>query len=173
MKVYDILRRVVCCFFCFLALGLQAREVSEQDLKAAYLYNFALFTTWPTESSAAMVFCVFKRDTLSASLEALQGKKIRNRPITVRRIDAPEEVHACDVVFLGAGESEVFPKVLEVINDSNILTVTDSSDALRRQMAINMAFEGNKLIFEVNLVSARRANLTFSSKLLNLAKSVN
>ncbi len=173
MKIFIFLQKVVFCLFCFLALDAQAQGVSEHDLKAAYLYNFALFTTWPAETGAAMVFCVFVQDPLSGPLEALQGKKVRSRPIILRRINSPEEVRTCDVMFLGAGESEVFMKVLEAINDSNILTVTDSPDPLRRQMAINMAFEGNRLIFEVNMSSAHRAKLTFSSKLLNLARSVN
>jgi hypothetical protein len=171
MNIQPLLRILLCLLY-FHVTAVQSQEVSEYELKVAYLYNFALFTKWPTESSGALVFCVFRQDPLSGPLEVLQSRKIRNRPITLRRIISPEEVHTCDLIFLGATESDVFPKVLELIKTSNILTITDSTDLLRKEMAINMAFEDKRLIFEVNLASARRANLTFSSKLLNLAKSV-
>ena len=170
MKIQQVLG--ILCFLCVQTFSVQAQEVSEYELKVAYLYNFALFTTWPGESNAAMVFCVFRQDPLSAPLEALQGRRVRNRPIELRRIISPEEISTCDLLFLSATESDIFPKVLELIKTSNILTVTDSTDSLRKEMAINMAFEDKRLIFEVNQAIARRANLTFSSKLLNLARSV-
>jgi uncharacterized protein DUF4154 len=170
MRIHQLFR-VLLCFLYLQSWDALAQEVSEYELKVAYIYNFALFTTWPSESNTAIVFCIFRQDPLSSAIEALQGRKIRNRPITIRKIILPEEVHTCDLIFLGATQSEAFPKVLELIKNSNILTITDSTDQLRKEMAINMAFEDKRLIFEVNLASARRANLQFSSKLLNLTKS--
>lgn len=150
--------------------------MSEYELKAAYLYNFALFTTWPvdrmTEDGAAMVFCVLGQPSLAASLAALQTRKIRDRPIVVRQIVAPEEGRACHVLYLDA-EHEALPKVLAVVRAAGTLTVTDAPPPLRRETVINMALEGNRLVFDVNLASARREGLTLSSKLLKLARSVN
>jgi hypothetical protein len=149
-----------------------AQGVPEYGLKVAYLYNFALLTTWPTESSAAMVFCVLENDPMRTHIEALQAKKVRNRPIIMKWISAPEEARACDVLYLDAAQHELLPKVVESVRNLSILTVTDSPDPLRTEMAINLRLEGNKLVFDVNIASVRRARLSLSSRLLSLARNV-
>lgn len=163
---------------CLLATGARAAPtVSESELKAAYLYNFALFTTWPAdklaEDGSAMVFCVIGQDPLAASMGGLQSRKIRDRRIVVKQVVAPEEGRGCHVLYLGAGGFEAMPAMLEAVRDSGTLTVTDTLDPLRREMVINMLVENGRLAFDVNLSSARRAGLILSSKLLNLARSVN
>lgn len=153
-----------------------AAEVSEYELKAAYLYNFALFTTWPSDrladASAAMTFCVLGQTPLASALTGLQSRKLRDRRIVVKQIASPEEVRSCHVLFIGAGEYGNLPKVVEAVRDSGTLTVTDALDPLSSEAAISMMIENGRLVFDVNLPSAQRARLTLSSKLLKLARSV-
>lgn len=153
-----------------------AAEVSEYELKAAYLYNFALFTTWPSdrlaEPGAAMTFCVLGQTPLAGTLAGLQARKLRERRIMVKQIASPEEGRSCHVLFIGAGEYGNLPKVMEAMRDSGTLTVTDALDPLGSEAAISMMIENGRLVFDVNLHSAQRARLTLSSKLLNLARSV-
>jgi hypothetical protein len=87
-------------------------------------------------------------------------------------ISAPEEARACDVLYLDAAQHELLPKVVESVRNLSILTVTDSPDPLRTEMAINLRLEGNKLVFDVNIASVRRARLSLSSRLLSLARNV-
>jgi hypothetical protein len=150
-----------------------AGTVPEYELKAAYLYNFALLTTWPTESAAPMIFCVLEHDPLSTQLALLQARKIHNRSIIVKEIVMPEEARACDVLYLDAVQHEVLLAIVDIVRNASILTVTDSLDSARTELVINMRLEASRLVFDVNMASARRAKLTFSSKLLNLAKSIN
>lgn len=151
--------------------------VSEYELKAAYLYNFALFTTWPPEKMAAdgsaLVFCVIAQDAQVASISGLQSKKIRDRSILVRPIISPEDGRGCHVLFIGANGAEILPKLLEIVRDAATLTVTDIADSALRDTIISMAIENGRLAFDVNLLNARRARLTLSSKLLKLARSAN
>lgn len=162
-------------------LGVQAYAmpvtVPEYELKAAYLYNFALFTTWPPDKmpddGSAIVFCVLAQDAQTASISGLQAKKIRDRSILMRQIASPEEGRGCHVLFVGAGGAEAMPKVLEAVRDSGTLTVTDVADPTRKEAVISMAIENGRLAFDVNLFNARRARLTLSSKLLKLARSAN
>lgn len=153
-----------------------AAEVSEYELKAAYLYNFALFTTWPADrladNSAAMTFCVLGQTPLASALSGLQAKKIRDRNIVVKQVATPEQGRNCHVLFIGAGEYEQVPKVVDAVRDSGTLTVTDSRDPSSSETAISMMIENGRLVFDVNLPSAQRARLTLSSKLLKLARSV-
>lgn len=171
-------RKVSALFLgCLLLTGAcMAEEVSEYELKAAYLYNFALFTTWPADrladSGAPMTFCVLGQTPLAGALTDLQARKIRGRNIVVKQIAAAEDGRTCHVLFLGAGEHEKSPKMMEAVRDSGTLTVSDSFDPLSSDAVINMMIENGRLVFDVNLPGARRARLTLSSKLLKLARSV-
>ena len=165
------------CLMAAHAHALPPVAVSEYELKAAYLYNFALFTTWPPEKMAedgsAIVFCVIAQEAQVASISGLQSKKLRDRSILVRPIMSSEDGRGCHVLFIGANGAEILPKLLEVVRDAGTLTVTDIADVARKDTVISMAIENGRLAFDVNLLNARRARLTLSSKLLKLARSAN
>jgi hypothetical protein len=165
------------CMTGFAAWAMPPTAVSEYELKAAYLYNFALFTTWPQErmeeKDASLVFCVFAQDAQAASIAGLQARKIRDRSIQVRKIEVPEDGRGCHVLFFGAKSTEGIPSILEVVRDTGTLTVTDVPDSTRKEAVISMAIENGRLAFDVNLFNARRARLTLSSKLLKLARYTN
>jgi len=181
MKSCGLSKRIILfAWGCLLAVGTYAMPplaVSEYELKAAYLYNFALFTTWPQEKMADgnpnMIFCVVAQDAQSASISNLQSKKIRDRSILVRQISLPEEGRGCHVLFFDANAMEAVPKLLEAVRDTGTLTVTDMPDMMRKDAVISMVIENGRLAFDVNLFNARRARLILSSKLLKLARSAN
>ena len=151
--------------------------VAEYELQAAYLYNFALFTTWPAEGRAdeegALQFCVATQEPQAAAIAGLQTRKVRQRSIQVRQLESADQGAECDVLFIGAKGMEQLPELLAAIRDSDTLTVTDLRDGVAwREAAIGMAVENGRLAFDVNLLNVRRARLTLSSKLLKLARSV-
>lgn len=150
--------------------------VAEHELKAAYLYNFAVFTTWPADRSAqegALNFCVYAGETQAVSLSALQARKIRERSIQIRQVLTPEDTAGCHVLFVGGKSVDEALPMLEAVRDSATLSVTDISDMARNFAVISMVLDKGKLAFDVNLQNARRARLVLSSKLLNLARSAN
>ena len=181
MKAGVFLQRIIllalCCVMGYEAWAMPPAAVSEYELKAAYLYNFALFTTWPQdrmeERDSPLVFCVFAQDAQAASIAGLQARKIRERSIQVRQVATPDDGRGCHVLFIGAKSTEVIPSILEIVRDSGTLTVTDVSDSIRKEAVISMAIENGRLAFDVNLYNARRARLTLSSKLLKLARYAN
>lgn len=167
------LRGLILWLGCVLAVeGHAASAVSEYDLKAAYIYNFALFTAWPTDKSddaSPMSFCVTGQSPLAGAMEGLKNRKIRDRRIVIREIASPEEGASCHVLYLDAS---AMSSLVQSVRDTGTLTVSDTSDPLSMEAVINMAVENGKLVFDVNLQNARRAKLTLSSKLLKLARNV-
>ena len=150
--------------------------VAEHELKAAYLYNFAMFTTWPTDKSGqegALNFCVYAGEAQTASLASLQVRKIRERSIQVRQVLSPMDTAGCHVLFVSGKSGNEAMSMLESVRDNATLTVTDAPDTARSSAVISMALDNGKLAFDVNLQNARRARLLLSSKLLNLARSAN
>ena len=149
-----------------------ADELPEYRLKAAFLYNFALFTEWPADVGNTLRLCVFGPDPFGAELDGLQGKAVGERSITVQRKTSLDGLKHCQIVFIAAAAAGQLPRVLEALDGQTVLTVADSAGATRQGSALNMAVSQNKISFEANLKAARAAKLNLSSKLLRLATEV-
>src|ERR1700691_3755800 len=75
-------------------------DLPEYRLKAAFLYNFALFTEWPADIGSTLNLCVYGRDPFGEEINALQGKPAGNRRIVVHRVTRVEGLSVCQVVFI-------------------------------------------------------------------------
>ena len=155
-----------------LATATCAEELPEYRLKAAFLYNFVLFTEWPAELNNTIVLCIRGRNPFGEEIDALQGKAVGVRSIDVRRKGGSEPLKGCNVVFIPASAIDGLGRLIEELRDSPVLTVADSPGAVRRGVILGMAVSQNKITFEANLQAARTARLGLSSKLLRLAAEV-
>jgi len=154
------------------ALPALADDLSEYRLKAAFLFNFALFTEWPAEVGSVLNLCIDGTDPFGKEIDVLQGKAVGSRTIEVQRKRVGESLKDCQIVFIAPSAIGALPQVLESARGRPVLTVADSVDAVRRGAMLNLAVNQNKVSFEVNLQAARAAGLTLSSKLLRLASGV-
>jgi YfiR/HmsC-like len=150
----------------------RSEDFPEYRLKAAFVYNFALFTEWPAEVGSTINLCVFGQDPFGKEIDALQGKAVNGRSIAVQRKDIGEPLKSCQIVFVTASAIEALPRMLESLHGIPALTVADSPRAARQGVALNMAVVQNKVSFEANLQAAHAAQLNISSKLLRLATEV-
>lgn len=150
----------------------RADELPEYRLKAAFLYNFALFTEWPAEVGGTLNLCIHGPDPFGKEIDALQGKVVGGRSIVVQRKAAGEPLNGCQIVFVAPAAIGTLPRVLEAVRGRPVLTVADSAGAVRQGAALNLAVDQNKVSFEANLLAARGAGLNLSSKLLRLATEV-
>lgn len=166
------LRVLVAWWFVSLAPVASADALPEYRLKAAFLYNFAVFTEWPSEVGGTLNVCIHGQDPFGKDVDALQGKAAGARTLAIQRRSAGESLKGCQVVFIAASAMGGLPRVLEELRDAPVLTVADTPGAARQGVALNMAVAQNKVTFEANLLAARAAHLTLSSKLLRLATEV-
>ena len=150
----------------------RADDLPEYRLKAAFLYNFALFTEWPAEVGSTLNLCVHGSDPFGRELDALAGKAVGVRSLAVQRKGNSEPLKGCHIVFIAAPAIASLPRVLDELRDTPALTVADTPGAARQGVALNMAVAQNRIAFEANLQAARAAHLNLSSKLLRLATEV-
>ena len=71
----------------------------EYLIKAAYLYNFAMFVDWPAASFARrdspIVIGVLGSDPFGAALdETVRNKSVNNRPIRIDRLQSTQDLVA-------------------------------------------------------------------------------
>lgn len=150
----------------------QTNDLPEYRLKAAFLYNFALFTEWPAEVGKTINLCVVGRDPFGKELDELQGKALGERSIAVLRKGVNEPLRSCQVLFIPESSIAGLPRMLEELRDRPVLTVADCPSSAGQAVALNMSVVQNKVTFEANVVAARTQRLTLSSKLLRLATKV-
>lgn len=162
------------CLLALLCLALAARadELPEYRLKAAFVYNFALFTEWPADVGGTLNLCISGTDPFGQEIDALQGKAVGGRSIAVQRKGAGESLASCQIVFVATGAIGTLPRVLEGLRGRPVLTVADSPGAARDGVALNLAVDQSKVSFQANLQAARGAGLNLSAKLLRLATEV-
>jgi hypothetical protein len=160
-----------------LALGALApparcEELPEYRLKAAFLYNFALFTEWGADVGPTLNLCLYGRNPFGEEVNGLEGKAVGDRHIAVHRITDIEPLKACQLVFIADAANGNLPRVLASLRGAAVLTVADSQGAVDQGVVLNMNVVNNRVTFEANLAAARDAKLSLSSKLLRLATKV-
>lgn len=154
-----------------------APQSPEYLIKAAYLYNFAMFVDWPAEafpaSGAPIVIGVVGADPFGWALDRMvQDKRINNRPIVVERFKLGDDLKRCHILFVSPAESARIGDLVQRVGSQAVLIVGDESDTVSKGGTIAFTVKNDKVGFEINLAAARRARLTISSKLLNLAQAV-
>jgi hypothetical protein len=173
------LRCATAAFVCLLFAGSSAlgqQKPSEYQVEAAYLYNFGRFVEWPAKGTNAPGFftiCVLGEDPFGHALDAiLAGETIGNQRVVARRISSPQTLGDCQILFISSSEAKRLNKIIEALDRSAILTVSDIPQFSQRQGMIQFVLEENRIRFEVNLTATQRAGLTLSSELLKVATAV-
>lgn len=144
----------------------------EYALKAAVLYNFALFTEWPKALGHDVVLCVLGSEAFGPELDALDGEPVGERALVVRRLSRMDPLIECNLVFISGTAQGVLPSVLASLAGRPVLTVAESPGAAEAGVGINLGLEASRLTFEINLGAVRASGLELSSKLLRLAGTV-
>ena len=149
----------------------------EYDLKAAFLFNFAQFVEWPPESlhdvNSLFVIGVLGLDPFGKSLdEIVANETVRDRRIVIRRCRTLQEAANCHILFISRSESARLNDILEFLDGKSVLTVSDADGFSVRGGMIHFVVVQNKLQVKINLVAAKAARVTISSKLLRQAEIV-
>jgi hypothetical protein len=166
---------LVTALVAVLALTCRADAPSlEYQVKAAFLYNFTQFVTWPKESfsgdSAPFVVAVIGNDPFSGALEqAMENKTVHERPIVIKHFASVDDLGSCQILFVPAAEDDSLSKIMTKLGTSAVLTVGESESILTSGGGIRLYPDGNKIRFEISPGSTDRAGLKVSAKLMKLA----
>jgi len=156
----------------FLEDAAWAADVARADeLKAAYLFNFAKLVEWPASSLAdTLTICFVGASGVHDAFKRAAGdKQVGTRRIVVRPMAGSEPRTGCDVLYLDAALPGL--QLPESVNPGT-LTVSDGAGFAAHGGMIELFAEGNRLRFNINLPSAQRAGLRISSNLLQLAAHI-
>lgn len=146
----------------------------EYQIKAAFLFNFAQFTEWPTNtftsSNAPIVIGVMGIDPFGRVLDnTVRGETINGHKLVIERYRRVEEIGACHILFISQSENRRVERILNHLKGKPVLTVGDMDAAVGHDVAIRFFEENNKLRIHINPDAVAQARLTLSSKLLRAA----
>lgn len=180
---------LVVALMTLLSLPANAAQVDEYELKTVYLYNFALFTIWPSNvfpEGNSIVICTMGNDQFGSHIEQLQGRTVRGKQLSIRRGVTLEQASSCHILYIAENDQEKMAAILEALRGKSVLTVSDITqtqpkitggegnlaiDKASRCM-ITLILEDKRLMFEVDSMAVQQAGLTMSSRLLHLARHI-
>jgi len=167
------------CAIAFLLLGsltARAQLSREYQLKAVFLYNFALFTEWPTNAFAddksPIIIGIVGADPFGSVLEqTVHGENAGGHPLVVQHFPRAADIKTCHLLFIPQSETRHVGEILKIVGDKPVLTVADADTPLTANVMIRFIVENNKVHFRINEPAARAANISLSSKLLRVAET--
>lgn len=154
-------------------------EAKLYELKAAFLYNFAKFVSWPQDAfeddAAPLTLCVLGSPAARRAVGGLEGSLVRGRSLALVGCDpggteAPAPRRPPHILFVAKGEDHA--SILAHYTDKPVLTVGEAASFATAGGIINFYEAANRLRFEVNLKAAHGAGISLSSQLLKLARIV-
>src|SRR5581483_8163273 len=83
--------------------GVPQAASAEDEVKAAFLFNFAKFVDWPPQSfptsDAPFTICVAGNAFEGALERIIQGETLDKRPLLVRLVPTGNDVRACQILY--------------------------------------------------------------------------
>jgi hypothetical protein len=155
-----------CAGLALLAATASRAQVPEAQLKAAYIYNFAMFTTWPPDPALQklpFVVCANPEAAMWTALQGYNGKPVNGRAWALSELARPKGGR-CDIAILPRGAER--PLNLA----TGTLVVRDGAG--HGGAAIILLDDDEHVRFDVDTQEGARNGLRFSSRLLRLARNV-
>ena len=152
-----------------------AESVSEDSVKAAFLYRFTDYVEWPAPALQGTQFTIAVLDDpgVAADLERIvAGHQVKGRTAQVKLIHGLKEAAAAQVIFVGSGDADVHRRFIARLTGQPVLIVTDEDHGLDEGSTVNFMLVDHKLRFEISLPAAARSGLKISSELLSVAARV-
>jgi hypothetical protein len=175
-----IVRWGVATSFCLLSLlplgAVQGTGPGEYEVKAAFLYNFALYLEWPAaalQGRATFTIGAVGKDVFAGSLEkTLKDRTAQGKPVEVLRFATADDVKPCQLLFVPYPERDQLARISKALQGSSTLIVSEFDGAARKGAVVNFYLEDKRVRIEVNPDAAARENLKVGAKVLRLSRIV-
>jgi len=149
------LARSLLALGCMAAAGRELRAqgappASEQEVKAAYLFNFSRYVDWPADAfdapEAPVNLCILGEPEFGGIVrEAVEGRRSRGRPVRVVEPDEPSQAADCHIAFLPSAPREA-RFWLHALRGAATLTVGDGPGFVANRIQFAMFREAARIV---------------------------
>ncbi|MCB1061181.1 MAG: YfiR family protein [Calditrichaeota bacterium] len=170
----------VAYLLAFLALVVSAgaaEKPSEYQIKAAFLYNFANFTTWPDSAfkseDSPLVIAVLGEDPFHGALDFVESKPTADgRMVEIVHAKSLATLPQCHLLFISESRSDYIASIVNHVKGNAILTIADESGACENGVMICFFNEDNRIRFHTNLDAIESSNLRIDPRVLKLGREI-
>ncbi len=160
-----------------LPAGIAAQDATDARLRAAFLFNFIQYVSWPSDPvpthRASLLIGIYQDPELAAAATSMvEGRTVGGRTIEVRVLVRLDQVEDLSVLYMGSTDPIEIARGLKVVEGLPVLTVGYADGFAARGGMINFVLEDRRMRFEVNRRTTEESGLRLSSQLLRLARIV-
>ncbi len=153
-----------------------AQTATAATITSAFLYNFAKFTEWPSDTLAAgqrISLCVIGDNAVADALEqTIKGHAIEGHELTVELVKADGSLRSCHLLYVSGLDAKRSLQLLESLKAAPVFTASDADKFAELGGVAQLTLENGRMRFAINVTAAKRARLQLSSKLLSLARII-
>ena len=155
----------------FLVICLLPASGQNYKMHSVFIYSFTRYVIWPeTYNAGDFEILVLGDSPIFEELKAMaQAKKVGDRSIKVTKINGPDQIRKCNMLFLPASKSALITEVMDKVNTRPILVVSEEVGLGLKGSDINFITKDGKLAFELNQASVNKQGLRVSNELSRLA----
>lgn len=177
-RPFQLLRKALASgFAAAVLLGLFSPQtlsspLSKDQIKAAFLFNFAAFARWPDtlfiNTNSPLRYCVKNAPEVAATLKQLvAGETLEGRPLALSVIQQHEQAKGCHLLYVG--ETTNIDNQLRQYQQNGLLLVGNSEQFINQGGLIALVTKRRRIHPLINLTALDASPLRLSSKLLRLA----
>lgn len=161
----------------------QSESVDEEKalkVKAAYLFNFTKFVTWPPDvfqdERSPIVIGIVGSDPFGPLLDqTIKDKTVSGRELKVQRIqwragDDLSAVKKCHLLYVSSSLGDDTGGLIAALARLPILLIGEGTEFAKSGGTIGFVMEEGRIVFWTNRNAAETAKLQLSSQLLKLAR---
>lgn len=157
----------------------QPKTVDEYEVKAAFIYNFARFVDWPTNSfettNSPIVIGILGKDPFGQTLEnVIKDEIVKNRKLELKKYNKIEDIttNNCHILFVCKSEENKLPQILKYLEGKNILSVGDFEGFATKGGIVRLLTMKDRVGLRINLVTLKKTNIVVSSQVLRAAEII-
>lgn len=154
----------------------QTGAKTEYDIKAAYLYNFLRFVSWPAgaQTSDTVIIGILGNDPFKKVFVPVVGRPLRGgkQKLVIRKLGkygASVSLRGCSLLFVSQSERAKWPHILAALRGKPVLTVSDQPGFLEAGGMINLQLFKGGVRWEINPAALKAAGLKPNVQLLRNA----
>jgi YfiR/HmsC-like len=158
-------------------LAAQSAALTENEIKAGFLYNFTKFVEWPegvyADARSPITLGIAGDNPFGNLLtDTAAGKFVNGRPVVVRQFQEGQDLRSCQVLFIASPNKQYIAHALGKVKGSGVLTVGEGAAFTRSGGMIAFLVEGSKVRLEIDLAAVSEAHLKLSAKVIAVARLV-
>lgn len=156
--------------FCFISVRCFTQDISDANMKAILIYQFAKYTIWENEENIAKfrIGIYGNNAELHSELKIIESVKLKDKPVEILNFSDIDDIDSIHLLYVTPGNNIELKRITNKISGKNTLLVSDQCNDESIIMINFLPLKGKKVQFEVNKANIYYENLNVMPELLLL-----